>query len=151
MNADGEPKGRTCPRQTAGGLEVFLWVLFQIGVCSEAEVISERVPPQAFFTDVHSHTTTATHNHSHTHTATHSRRHTHAALHRTVHLQDSIMMCKRSILRYLFRAIMRCNEASFFSPTPTLTNTTEKVNISCRRDIDDGAFNCGSCTVTACM
>lgn len=47
MNAEGEPNGQSCPRQTA---KVFFWVLFQTGVGFEGEFVSERVSPQAFFT-----------------------------------------------------------------------------------------------------
>lgn len=56
VNAEGEPKGQSCPRQTGGRPALFLWVLFQIGVGFEAEVVSELVPPLAFFTDTQTHT-----------------------------------------------------------------------------------------------
>lgn len=105
MNAEGELRGQSCPRKAAGSPEVFLRVLFQIYVCFEAEAMSEHVPPQALFTNKQADRKI------HTHT------------HKMVHLQDLIMVCEVSILFYLFGAIIYCNGASSFSPTPTNTNT----------------------------
>lgn len=62
--------------------------------------------------------------HRHWHTDTHL--HTHPTLHKAVHPQDLILMCKRSVLCYLFRAVTCCNEASFLTPAPTLTNMIGK-------------------------
>lgn len=128
VNAEGEPKGQSCPRQAGGRPALFLWVLFQIAVGFEAEVVSELVPPLAFFTDAH--------------------KHTHAALHKPVHLQGSIPMRKMSGLCSLFRAIICCNEASFFSPAATLIILVRKWVFPVE-GILMTHINCGSCTDTA--